>query len=125
MLKQWIYVATLTVAFGCRSFVGAAECLDVKGGGAREYGRLPSDGSEKSYCIYAHAGQKMRVTIKPLTPNLVTKGIIIFPLSHHVEGGPGGVVFNGTLQEDGRYEIRVGQRYEAKSGEFEMVIELN
>jgi hypothetical protein len=66
----------------------------------------------------------MRVTIKPLTPDLVTRGTIVFPQSHQVDGGPGGVVFNGKLPEDGRYEIRVGQRFESRVGEFEMVIEL-
>jgi hypothetical protein len=37
---------------------------------------------------------------------------------------PSGVIFDQRLSEEGRYEIRVGQRYEKKSGEFELLVEL-
>jgi len=116
--------AVALLALGLANAVQAEECLTVKAGIAHEIGRLESDGAEKSYCVYAHAGQTMKVTIKPLVPDMVTQGMVIFPLSHQHDGGPGGVIFNDNLSEDGRYEIRVGQRYERKAGKFELLIEL-
>jgi hypothetical protein len=98
--------------------------LTVKAGIAREIGQLTSDGAEKSYCVYARAGQTMKVIVKPVAHDLVTQGHVVSPVSHQVDGGPGGVIFDHKLSEDGRYEIRVGQRFEKKSGEFELSIEL-
>src|SRR5215470_13095695 len=122
-MSRWIPAAVF-LALGLADLVQAKECLTVKAGIAREIGRLEANGTEKSYCVYAHAGQTMKVTIKPLAPDIVTQGSVIFPLSHQHDGGPGGVIFNDRLSEDGRYEIRVGQRYERKAGKFELLIEL-
>jgi hypothetical protein len=113
-------LATLSLA----DVVQAQVCLAVKAGVAREIGQLTSDGVEKSYCVYARAGQTMKVTVKPVAHDLVTQGHVVSPVSHQVDGGPGGVIFDHKLSEDGRYEIRVGQRFEKKSGEFELSIEL-
>ena len=113
-------LATLSFA----DVVQAQECLTVKAGIAREIGRLKSDGGEKSYCVYARAGQTMKVTVKPMARDMVTQGHVMSPISHQIDGGPGGVILDHKLSEDGRYEIRVGQRYEKKSGEFELSIEL-
>ena len=113
-------LATLSFA----DVVQAQECLTVKAGIAREIGQLTSDGGEKSYCVYARAGQTMKVTVKPVAHDLVTQGQVVSPVSHQVDGGPGGVIFDEKLSEDGRYEIRVGQRFEKKSGQFELSIEL-
>jgi hypothetical protein len=101
----------------------AGECLTVKDGAAREIGRFKHDPGEKSYCVYAHAGQRMRVTITPLTPDMPTLGHIVFP-SGQQDGGPGGVVFDDKLPEEGRYEILVGRRFEKKAGAFELLVEL-
>jgi hypothetical protein len=109
---------------GGGDIVGAAECLSVTAGIAREIGTLKQSGEGTSYCIYAHAGQTMKVTLKPLTPDLVTSGSVIFPVSHRQVGGPGGIIFDQKLSEDGRYEIRVGQRFERKAGKFELSVEL-
>src|SRR5215510_9749451 len=110
-----VFLAVLSLA----GVVQAEECLTVKAGIAREIGRLKSDGEEKSYCVYARAGQTMKVTVRPISRDLVTQGHVISP-NHQVDGGSGGVIFDQRLSEDGRYEIRVGQRYEKKSGEFEL-----
>ena len=119
-----IPLAAFLAALGLANAVQAEECLTVKAGIAREIGQLKSDGREKSYCVYARAGQTMKVTVKPMARDMVTQGHVMSPISHQIDGGPGGVIFDHKLSEDGRYEIRVGQRYEKKSGEFELSIEL-
>ena len=119
-----IPLAAFLAVMGLANVVQAEECLTVKAGVAREIGRLKSDGGEQSYCVYARAGQTMKVTVKPLVPDMVTRGNVISPLSHQNDGGPGGVIFDQKLSEEGRYEIRVGQRHEKKSGKFELSIEL-
>jgi hypothetical protein len=101
----------------------AGECLRVKDGAAREIGRFKSGPGEKSYCVYARAGQTMKVTITPLTPDMPTLGHIVFP-SRQEDGGPGGIVFDDKLSEEGRYEIHVGRRFEKKAGAFELSVEL-
>jgi hypothetical protein len=121
---RWIAVVAFSAALSLVNAAQAEKCLTVKAGIAREIGRLKSDGREKSYCVYARPGQMMKVTVKPLAHDLVTRGYVISPLSHQTDGGPGGVIFSQNLSEGGRYEIRVGQRYEKKSGEFELSIEL-
>jgi hypothetical protein len=47
---------------------------------------------------------------------------VISPLSHQNDGGPGGVIFDQKLSEEGRYEIRVGQ-YEKESDKFELFVD--
>jgi hypothetical protein len=123
-MSRWTAVVAFSAALSLANVAQAEKCLTVKAGIAREIGQLKSDGREKSYCVYAHAGQTMKVTVKPLASDLVTRGYVISPLSRQNDGGPGGVIFNQKLSEEGRYEIRVGQRYEKKSGEFELSIEL-
>ena len=119
-----IPLAAVLSVLGLANVVRAEECLTVKTGIAREIARLKSDGGEKSYCVYARAGQTMKVTVKPLAPNMVTQGNVISPLSHQNDGGPGGVIFDQKVSEGGRYEIHVGQRHEKQSGKFELSIEL-
>ena len=123
-MSRSIPLAAFLVVLGLANVVEAEECLTVKAGIARQIGRLKSDGGEQSYCVYARAGQTMKVTVKPLAPDMVTRGNVISPLSHQNDGGPGGVIFDQKLSEEGRYEIRVGQRYKKKAGEFELSIEL-
>jgi hypothetical protein len=123
-MSRWIALAAFPAVLSLVDAAQAEKCLTVNAGTAREIGRLKSDGREKSYCVYARAGQTMKITVKPLAPDLVTRGYVIFPVSRQADGGPGGVIFDRKLSEEGRYKIRVGQRYEKKSGEFELLIEL-
>lgn len=119
-----IPLTALLATLSLGNVVQAEECLAVKAGVAREIGQFTSDGGEKSYCVYARAGQTMKVTVKPVARDLVTQGHVVSPVSRQVDGGPGGVIFDHKLSEDGRYEIRVGQRFEKKAGKFELSIEL-
>src|SRR5260370_21645220 len=123
-MSRCLLLAAFLAVLGLASVVQAEECLTAKAGIAREIGRMKSDGGEKAYCVYARAGQTMKVTVKPLAPDLVTQGSVMSPITHQNDGGPGGVIFDQKLSEEGRYEIRVGQRHEKKSGKFELTIEL-
>ncbi len=106
------------------AFVRAAdECLTVREGTAREIGRFSPHDREKAYCVHARAGQSMKVTITPLSADMATQGHIVSP-SGQEDGGPGGVIFNDRLTEEGRYQIIVGQRLEKMPGAFELSIEL-
>jgi hypothetical protein len=99
-VSRWIAVVAFSAALSLANVAQAENCLTVKAGMAREMGRLKADGREKSYCVYARAGQTMKVTVKPLAPDLVTRGYVISPLSHQSDGGPGGVIFNQKLRKD-------------------------
>jgi hypothetical protein len=119
-----IRLAAVLSVLGLANVVQAEECLTVKAEIAREIGQLKSDGREKSYCVYARAGQTMKVTVRPMVRDMVTQGHVMSPISHQIDGGPGGVIFDHKLSEEGRYEIRIGQRFEKKSGKFQLSIEL-
>lgn len=55
------------------------------------------------FVLRASAGQHMRVEIKGAG---ATRGVVVFP-SGKQDGGPGGVVFDDVLDENGDYRIRV------------------
>jgi len=78
---------------------------------------------EVYFSLDAHAGQHLCVKITPLTPVLVTAGVVFYP-SGRQDGGPGGVIFDSNLTETGRYRIRVTQRQGERSGKFRLSIEL-
>jgi hypothetical protein len=119
-----VLLAVVAALLSFSQIARGGECLAVTAGIAREIGQLTPDGGEQSYCVYARAGQTMKVTLTPLTPDLVTSGSVISPVSRQSDGGPGGVIFNQKLTEEGRYEIRVGQRFERKAGKFELSVEI-
>lgn len=127
MIRRLAFATAVLFACGVASVpAGAARadaCMTVKEGAAHEIGRFNADGREKSYCVYARAGQSMKVTITPLAPDMPTQGHIVFP-SGQQDGGPGGIIFDDKLSEEGRYEIRVGRRFEKKPGAFELSVEL-
>lgn len=80
---------------------------------------------ERFYCVEAHGGQRMRVTVVPQIPDLHTQGNVRYPHGDLEPGAPGGVVLDERLTQDGVYRIRVGQRFnERKAGRFELIVEL-
>jgi hypothetical protein len=79
---------------------------------------------EVYFWFHACAGQHLIVQITPLTPGLVTAGVVIFP-SGKQDGGPGGIVFNSELTESGKYRIRITRRQTAIKGRFRVSVELS
>lgn len=70
---------------------------------ARATGHLSGVRDEALFVLRAGAGQHMRVEITGRGP---TRGVVIFP-SGKQDGGPGGVVFDDSIDETGDYRIRV------------------
>ena len=77
---------------------------------------------EANFVLRARAGQHMRVDIRGRGP---TRGMVSFP-SGGGEGSPGGVVFDGTLPDNGDYRIRVTESSmaEAWRGSFTLIIDI-
>jgi hypothetical protein len=91
----------------------------------RLIGIFTAERPERFYCVFAQRGQHMKITIIPQTPDLNTQGNVHFPHGDLEPGGPGGVIFNEQLPDDGLYRIRIAQRFgEKKAGQFELMIEL-
>ena len=88
---------------------------------ARAAGYLRGMRDEAWFVLRAKAGQLMRVEIRGRGP---TRGILIWP-SGKQDGGPGGVIFNGEIDEDGDYKIRVTESMmaEAWRGRFTVIVE--
>src|SRR5262245_6355577 len=100
------------------------ERVSLVQGTVRLIGTLTVERPEGFYCVFGQRGQHMKITIKPQTPDLNTVGNVRFPLGDLEPGGPGGVIFDEQLPDDGLYRIRVAQRFEKKPGQFELTIEL-
>jgi len=79
---------------------------------------------EVYFSFYAHDGQHLVVKIMPLTPDLMTAGVVISP-SGKQDGGPGGTVFNSDLTETGKYRIRVTQRQAETNGRFRVLVRIS
>ena len=85
-------------------------------------GRLKGINDEVVFVLRARAGQHMRVNIKGKG---ATRGVVIFP-SGQQDGGPGGLIFDGEITENGDYRIRVTESSmaEAWRGTFTLKVEI-
>jgi hypothetical protein len=70
---------------------------------ARGAGYMRHIHDELWFVLRASAGQHMHVEIKGAG---ATRGVVVFP-SGKQDGGPGGVVFDDVIDENGDYKIRV------------------
>lgn len=89
---------------------------------ARVSGYLRGVRDEKWFVLRAQANQHMRVEIKGRGP---TRGVLFFP-SGKQDGGPGGIIFDGIIDEAGDYRIRVTESSMANSwrGRFTVAVEI-
>jgi hypothetical protein len=89
---------------------------------ARATGYLRGVRDEKWFVLRARAHQHMRVEIKGRG---ATRGVLYFP-SGKQDGGPGGVIFDGVIDENGDYRIRVTESSMANawSGSFTVTVEI-
>jgi hypothetical protein len=78
---------------------------------------------EVYFSFQARVGQHLLVKIIPLTPDLMTAGVVIYP-SGKQDGGPGGTILDSELTESGKYRIRVTQRQTKIKGRFQVLVEL-
>src|SRR5262249_48375933 len=79
---------------------------------------------EVCFLFIARAGQHLLVRIRPLSPELITAAVVIYP-SGKQDGGPGGTVFDSELSETGKYRLRVSQRQSEVEGRFRVLVELS
>jgi hypothetical protein len=85
-------------------------------------GNLKGINDEAVYLVGAKTGQHLRVEIKGKG---ATRGSVTFP-SGKSDGGPGGVVFEGTVPETGDCRIRVTESSMAETwaGSFNLIVDL-
>lgn len=87
---------------------------------AQVHGRFTPANERVHYVIKARKGNHMVVNIIPVTRGLTMAGTVTFP-SGQGDGGPGGIVMNSDLEENGDYTIEVNQHTMGsnyKSGSF-------
>src|SRR5215471_9559060 len=76
------------------------------------------------FSLHAAKGQHLVVRIQPVTPGLITAGVVIYP-SGKQDGGPGGVIFDSEIDESGTFRIRVTRRQTEVKGRFRIFVELS
>ena len=89
---------------------------------ARARGYLGGIKDEALFVLRAKSGQHMRVEI---SGRGATRGVVIFP-SGKQDGGPGGVVFDDSIDETGDYRIRVTESSMANAwrGRFTLRVDI-
>ena len=89
---------------------------------ARTTGYLRGVRDEAWFVFRAQSGQHMRIQISGRGP---TRGVVIFP-SGKQDGGPGGVIYDGVIDESGDYKIRVTESSmaEAWRGRFTLTVKI-
>ena len=88
----------------------------------RVNGLLRGVRDEQWFVMRASAHQHVRVEIKGRG---ATRGVLVFP-SGKQDGGPGGVIFDDTIDETGDYRVRVTESSMANAwrGSFTLTIEI-
>jgi hypothetical protein len=87
---------------------------------AQVRGRFTPANERVHYVIKVNKGDHMVVNIIPVTRGLTMAGTVTFP-SGQGDGGPGGIIMNSDLDENGDYTIEVNQHTMGsnyKSGSF-------
>ncbi len=89
---------------------------------ARVSGYLRGVRDEKWFVLRARSNQHVRIEIKGRG---ATRGVLIYP-SGKQDGGPGGIIFDEVIDEDGDYKIRVTESSMANAwrGRFTITIEI-
>ena len=89
---------------------------------ARATGYLRGVRDEAWFVLRAKPGQHMRIEIRGRGP---TRGVVVFP-SGKQDGGPGGVIYEGVIDESGDYKIRVTESSmaEAWRGRFTLTVKI-
>lgn len=84
---------------------------------AKVRGQLASGENEVTYTLKVREGQRMVVKLAPgaAGAEFANVGTVIFP-SGKQDGGKGGTIFDGKLDEAGEYKIRVGRNLMATQG---------
>lgn len=122
--------AVLICLFGSSQAAGAAygSCIrldkDIPGVHVIP-GRFTRGKAQIIYCLYARAGQHVRIDINP-SGTLNLEGNVRFPgvpRSDWSPGNPGGVVLDEPLPWTGKYLLVIGQRFgERRRGPFQIDI---
>ena len=89
---------------------------------ARATGYLRGVRDEVWFVLRAKSGQHMHVEVRGRGP---TRGVVVFP-SGKQDGGPGGVIFDGVIDESGDYKMRVTESSmaEAWRGRFTLTVKI-
>jgi hypothetical protein len=87
-------------------------------------GQFSREVREVYFSFQARVGQHLFVKITPLTPQLITAGVVIYP-SGKRDGGPGGIIFDSELTETGKYRLRVTQRQVEIVGKFRVLVQIS
>jgi len=127
-IKPKLFGVALVLAFACLSSSAQTESAPQRitfarrATVARASGYLRGVRDEKWFALRARANQHMRIEIKGRGP---TRGVLVFP-SGKQDGGPGGMIFDGVVDENGDYRIRVTESSMANSwrGRFTLTVEI-
>jgi len=124
------FAAAVICLLGLSQSAGAADggCIRLDKGVPGVHvipGRFDHGQAQIIYCLYARAGQRLRINLKPsgrlnLEANLRFAGV---PASDWAPGNPGGVVLDEALPWTGKYLLIIGQRFgERRKGPFKLDI---
>jgi hypothetical protein len=124
-MTMWVRVAArclIVIALVLHAGAASDRSLVFKRGQTRAIveGRITREDPRVCFSVRGRAGQHMTVRIVP-HGGLLTSGHVVSP-SGKSDGGPGGIVFDDTLQETGVYRICVEPRQQSHPGSFHLQV---
>jgi hypothetical protein len=90
--------------------------LPAAGKSIRIESTIKGVGVKKLFVFHATSGTKLKIELSGAGP---LRGVLLYP-SGHQDGSPGGVIFDDTLTETGKYHLQVTESSmgDAWSGKF-------
>ena len=124
-MMMWVRVAglcSIVIALALHAGAASDRWLVFKRGQTHAIveGRITRGNPRVCFSVRGRAGQHMTVRIVP-HGELRTSGHVVSP-SGKSDGGPGGIVFDDTVQETGVYRICVEPRQQSQPGSFRLEI---
>jgi len=104
-IPRSILVVLCGLVFVALSFATSARKVKLPPAGqsTRVQSTINGVGVKKLFVFHAFSGTKLKVELSGDGP---LRGILLYP-SGHQDGSPGGVIFDDTLSETGKYHLQV------------------
>jgi hypothetical protein len=119
-IPRSITVVLCAVVLVVPSFATSARKVKLPppGQSTRVQGTINGVGIKKLFVFHAFSGTKLKVELSGDGP---LRGILLYP-SGHQDGSPGGVIFDDTLSETGKYHLQVTESSmgDAWKGKFQV-----
>jgi len=95
--------------------------LPLPGNSVRIVSKLRSMEDHREFIFHGESGKKVKIELTGAGP---LRGLLTFPSGSH-EGGPGGIILDRRLTENGEYRLRVSESTMGEAWEGAFTVEIS